>query len=68
MESSSGSPVSVDRDSMSVIVRNLHRIGIAPAPFKANPVPVVDPDAVLTVPVATELFQAVPGRDFQIVE
>jgi hypothetical protein len=40
------------------------RVFILPA--KANPIPIIDPDAVLTGPVAFEGFQVVAGWHPQV--
>ena len=45
---------------------NVKRVPIPPD--KADPVPGVDTDAVLSLPVTCEFFQPVPGRDLQVVQ
>ena len=51
-----------------MIVSNFYGIGVVPAPFKTNPVLIIDPDAVLSFPVAVKLFQAVSRGDSQIIK
>jgi hypothetical protein len=45
-----------------VVVHNLNVIGIKVTPAKADPPPVVDPDAVLPQPVALERSRLGRGR------
>jgi hypothetical protein len=49
-----------------VIVDDLDVMGVTVAPDKAEPESVVDPDAVLTPPVAAQRFQPVSGEDRQV--
>jgi hypothetical protein len=51
-----------------MIVRDLHVVGVVPAPHEADPVLVVDPDAMLPLSVAAQFLQAIAGRNPQILE
>src|SRR5258708_2498923 len=52
----------------SMIIDNLNVVGVSLFPSKADPVLIVDPDAVLARAVALERLQAVSGRDQKIGE
>ena len=49
-----------------MVVGDLHVQGIAVFPAEAYPPPIVDPDAVLALPIPGQLFKAIPGRNSQI--
>jgi len=49
-----------------VIVGDFHFDGITVFPAEANPPLIVDPDAVLTLSIPGQLFEAIPGRNSQI--
>jgi hypothetical protein len=49
-----------------MIVGDFHIQGIAVSPAEADPPLIVDPDAVLTLPIPGQLFKAIPGRNSQI--
>jgi hypothetical protein len=51
-----------------VVVDDLDVMGVAVAPDKADSESVVNPDAVLTPPVAAQRVQPVSGKDCQIPE
>jgi hypothetical protein len=46
-----------------VVVRDFDFVGMIVTPTKADPILVVDPDAVLPFPVSTQPFETVPWRD-----
>jgi hypothetical protein len=50
-----------------VIVRYFDIVSILLMPHEANPILVVDPDAVLPMPVSLEFFQPIAGRNSEIV-
>src|SRR4051812_6970018 len=54
--------------SSSVIVHNLDIPRGSLAPFEADPPLIVDPDAVLTAPVAVQSFKTIARRDPQIAK
>src|SRR4051794_3542179 len=54
--------------SSSVVIDDRHVVRVPVAPDETDPPLVVDADAVLAAPIATEFFQAIPGRDAQVVE
>jgi hypothetical protein len=51
-----------------VVVRYLHVVSITVRPSEADPPLVVDPDAVLLLPIPSQLFEAVTRRDPKILE
>lgn len=51
-----------------MIVDDLHVVGVAVAPTKADPPSVVDPHAVLAFSIAAQCLKAVAGRHAQVVE
>jgi hypothetical protein len=51
-----------------VIVGDLHIEGITVFPSEADPPLVVDPDAVLSFPIAGKLLQTIPGRNSQVAQ
>lgn len=51
-----------------VVVDDLDGISGAITPDEAEAVLIIDPDAVLTAAISEEGFEAVPGRDSQIIE
>ncbi len=51
-----------------MIVRNLDFMGSIVFPDEANPVLIVDPDAVLSGAAAFQRFQPVAGRDAEVAE
>jgi len=52
----------------SVVIDDLHRVGIPVLPDEANAVLIVDPDAMLAAPLSCEPFEPVPGKGRQITE
>lgn len=46
-----------------VIIRNFNFKHIMTTPSKTNPVLIINPDAVLSLPIAAKSFESVPGRD-----
>jgi hypothetical protein len=50
----------------SVVVDDLHVLGVAILPDETDPVLIVDPDAVLTTPVPGQRFQPIAGKRRQI--
>jgi hypothetical protein len=54
--------------SPPVIVDDFHIVGIAGTPTEADAPLIVDPDTVLTGPVAFQRFQPIAGRNTQKVE
>jgi len=53
---------------LPVVVSDLHIVGSVVSPPKADPVLVVNPNAVLTLPVRPQLFEAVPVWLRQVVK
>jgi hypothetical protein len=53
---------------LPVVVCDLDLIRTLIGPDEADPILVVDPDAVLPSTVAGERFQSIPGRNTEIVE
>lgn len=51
-----------------MVVDDLHLIGVPATPFKADPIPVVDPDATLPHPITPQLLQAISRRDPEILK
>jgi hypothetical protein len=49
-----------------MVVHDLYVIRISIMPDKANPPPIIDSDAVLTLTVSVQLFQAIPWRYPQV--
>jgi hypothetical protein len=54
--------------SLSVVVHNLNVVGIAILPAKANSVLIVDPNAVPSCPISSELLEPVCRRAGQVPE
>jgi hypothetical protein len=52
----------------SVIVHDLDLVRFAVLPHEADPIPVVDPDAMLPLPVTGEGFEMVTRKGAQVVE
>jgi hypothetical protein len=52
--------------SSSVIVRNFHFVGVSFAPHEAQAILVIDPYAVLALPIPFQPFQPVPRWNSQI--
>src|SRR2546423_10337823 len=52
----------------SMVIRDLHFIGIMALPNEANLVLVIDPNAVLPAPVTMQFLQPVSGRNPQVVQ
>jgi hypothetical protein len=50
------------------VFRDFDVMGMLLFPFEANPVLIVDTDAVLAFPIPCQRFQAIAGRDQKIVE
>lgn len=51
-----------------MVVRDFYFVSVRGAPFEANSVLIVDSYAVLTLAIAAQLRQPVPGWDPQIVQ
>ncbi len=51
-----------------MIVCDLNVVGIVLMPDETNPVLVVDSDAVLPATIPTQFFQAVAGRESQVIK
>jgi hypothetical protein len=51
-----------------VIIDDLNLTSVAPAPYKAEPPPIVDPDAVLASAAAMQFLQAIAGRNSQVLQ
>jgi hypothetical protein len=51
-----------------VIIDDLYVPGVSPLPDKANPKPIIDPDAVLALAVSPQGFQTVTRRALQVME
>jgi hypothetical protein len=51
-----------------VVVHHLDLLGVAVLPHEADPILVVDPDAVLPTPIATESLEVVARERAQVVE
>jgi len=51
-----------------MIVNDLNVVGIAASPKEAHTPLIIDADAVLTLTVALQCFQAVPRRNHQILQ
>jgi hypothetical protein len=52
----------------SVVVNDFDLMGIAFFPGETNSILIVNPDAKLPFPVASELFQPIPWRDGHILQ
>src|SRR5437588_8523260 len=53
--------------SRLVVVNDFDFVCIVLSPDKANPLPIVDSDRVLTAPIALQSFEAVRGRYTQVL-
>src|SRR5699024_11849739 len=53
---------------LSVVVNDLHLLGSGVRPCETNPPLVVDPDTVLTDPIALEGLESVTRRDTEVVQ
>jgi hypothetical protein len=51
-----------------VIVDDLDVERVAVIPVEADPPLIIDPDAMLTLPISREFFQAIPGRHFEVAQ
>jgi hypothetical protein len=51
-----------------VIARDFDFVGIVLLPTETDPVLLVDPDAVLSLPVPPQLLQSIPGWNAQFLE
>jgi hypothetical protein len=51
-----------------VVVHNFNRIRAPGGPGKANAVSVIDPDAVLPVPISNQSLQTIPHRNAQVIK
>jgi hypothetical protein len=51
-----------------VVVRDLDVVGVTTPPSEADPPLVIDPDAVLPLPITAQSFQPVARRDAQVVQ
>jgi hypothetical protein len=49
----------------SVVIHNLHFVGMTLTPNEADPPLVVDSNGMLSVPVAPQCLQMIPGRGSQ---
>src|SRR5713101_2903666 len=52
----------------SMIVGDLHFESVAAPPHETDPVLIVDPNAVLPLPVAMQFLQPISGGNLQIIE
>jgi glutamine cyclotransferase len=52
----------------SVVVDDLHLAGVPATPFKADAMPVIDPDTILHHPIPSQLLQPISGRDPEILK
>jgi hypothetical protein len=52
----------------SVIIDDLDVVGIPTGPAEADPPLVVDPDAVLAVPISCQCFETIARRGLEVVE
>lgn len=55
-------------NSLLVIIRDFNRVSVMPSPLETDPKLIVDSNAVLSLPAAVELLQAVSGWDLEIIE
>ncbi|GAA1633772.1 hypothetical protein GCM10009700_21190 [Brevibacterium sanguinis] len=53
---------------LSVVVNDLHLLRTGAGPHEADPLLVVDPDAVLSGPITLEGLEPIAGRDSEILE
>jgi hypothetical protein len=51
-----------------VVIHDLYIMGVAAPPSETDPPLVVDPDAVLPLPISPQPLESVPGRDPQVVQ
>jgi len=51
-----------------VVISNFYFIRIVPAPYKTDPVLIVNPNAVLSLPVTPEFLQSVPRGLSQVIQ
>jgi hypothetical protein len=51
-----------------VLIDNLDSVRIPIAPFKADPVPIIDANAVLPLPIAAESLKTVTRRNHEILK
>ena len=51
-----------------MVIHNFNVVRVFALPAEANPILIVDPDAVLPGTVAFEGFQAVAGRQLQVAQ
>jgi hypothetical protein len=51
-----------------MVIQNFNFVGIAGVPAKTNSPLIVDPDAVLALPITVELLEAIARRNPQIIE
>jgi hypothetical protein len=51
-----------------VIVDDLDVERVAVIPVEADPPLIIDPDAMLTLPISREFFQAIPRRHFEVAQ
>jgi hypothetical protein len=51
-----------------MIIDNLNIVGTVFPPLKANPPLVIDPDAVLPLPIAYERFKPIAGQACQVAQ
>lgn len=51
-----------------MIIHDGHIVGSIITPHKNNPPLTVDPDRMLTAPVATQRFEPISGRSVQVVQ
>ena len=51
-----------------MVIHDLHVVGVIVLPAETDPPLIVDPDAVLALPVACKRLEPVPGRDSEILQ
>jgi hypothetical protein len=51
-----------------MVVHNFHIRWAIIGPLKTNPVPIINPYTMLTFPVAAQGFQAVAGRNTELIQ
>jgi hypothetical protein len=51
-----------------VVVHNFNTRRAIIDPLKTNPVPIINPYTVLTFPVARQGFQAIAGRNAEVIQ
>jgi hypothetical protein len=54
--------------SALVIAHDLHIVSVPVVPDEADPIPIVDPNAVLSTPIACERLEPVAGECREVTE